>query len=67
MVPKRKKQKHGFPIKDFGNDECCGCLIKNFRHDERGGFPIKNFGNKEKKDYRGKEYTAIAITPGNCL
>ena len=24
---------------------------------------LKNFGNKEKKDYRGKEYTAIAITP----
>ncbi|HOQ50889.1 MAG TPA: hypothetical protein PK233_03550, partial [Candidatus Atribacteria bacterium] len=21
MVPKRKKQKHGFPIEDFGNDE----------------------------------------------
>jgi len=28
---------------------------------------LNNFGNKEKKDYRGKEYTAIAITPGNCL
>ena len=35
MVPKRKKQKRGFPIKNFGNDKkgvISECLYPLFRH-----------------------------------
>jgi len=79
----KKKQKLGFPIKDFGNDEkgmsplnvsitfCSSPRQSSSRGPQylkAFGCPIKKFRERrEKKDYRGKEYTAIAITPGNCL
>jgi len=53
-VPKKKEKGQktfGFPIKDFGNDEWCGCLIKALRHDGKnyeGALPPYN-PRKNKK------------------
>ena len=49
MVPKRKKQKHGFPIKDFGND---------------GGGVIPECLYEESKLLKGKNMDShLLVTP----
>ena len=42
---KRKKQKLGFPIEDFGNDGGGGFPTKDFRND-RNGKPLRGEGDK---------------------
>ncbi len=47
----------GFPIKNFGNDEWCGCLIKALRHDGRRG----SFLNGSTRNPNNRTGNALCI------